>query len=266
MASTEEHDRVTRFRRLALANNVVPPSVTEVTLPAGSVDFMQGPVPVVRVVFPERAFFDFDSATPLPNAGRIFDIIADNMKRDVPDAALTVLGHTDAIGTDGYNIDLSRRRAQAVIAELVARGVKPEQLTDVAIGKRQPIASNATALGRAENRRVEFLLSPALSANLAAVQQYVVPQSYLDLSQADDVKLRKPKGSVRPAAVAMVYRAAAKDADAAALSAIGGLKLSPPGPLVAIHMPQDAGPTSLLSSRIRSNLRAIFSRATRLIA
>ncbi|WP_281701737.1 hypothetical protein, partial [Acetobacter malorum] len=101
MAKTEQTDRVARFNRLAEANNVVQPSVKEITLPPGSVDFMQGSVPVVRVVFPERAFFAFDSAEPLPQSQGILDVIAYNMKHDVPDAALTVLGHTDAVGTEG---------------------------------------------------------------------------------------------------------------------------------------------------------------------
>ena len=227
MAKTEQTDRVARFNRLAEANNVVQPSVKEITLPPGSVDFMQGSVPVVRVVFPERAFFAFDSAEPLPQSQGILDVIAYNMKHDVPDAALTVLGHTDAVGTEGYNIDLSRRRAEAVIKALVIRGVSPSQLTEVAIGKRQPLASNETSDGRALNRRVEFLISPAMSANLAAVQQYVVPKSYLNLSKADDVHLRHLGEDAHPAQVAMVYRAAAKDAEKASLAVLGGLKLSP---------------------------------------
>lgn len=227
MAKTEQTDRVARFNRLAEAGNVVQPSVKEITLPAGSVGFMQGSVPVVRVVFPERAFFAFDSAEPLPQSEGILDVIADNMKHDVPDAALTILGHTDAVGTDGYNIDLSRRRAEAVIKALVARGVSPSQLTEVAIGKRQPLASNETSDGRALNRRVEFLISPAMSANLAAVQQYVVPKSYLSLAKADDVSLRHLGEDAHPAQVAMVYRAAARDAEKTSLAILGGLKLSP---------------------------------------
>jgi outer membrane protein OmpA-like peptidoglycan-associated protein len=186
-ARIEEQDRINRFQRLAYTQGIEPPVVEQVLLPPGSVDFMSGPVPVVRVVFPERAFFAFDSATPLPGSGRIFDLIAENMKHDVPDAALTVLGHTDAIGSDTYNIALSRRRAEAVMAALVARGVKPDQLTEVAIGKRQPIAPNDTAKGRALNRRVEFLISPAMSANLAAVQQYVVPEIYFRTEKPDAV-------------------------------------------------------------------------------
>lgn len=191
-AGIEEQDRIARFRRLASMQGVIQPQVDRVLLPPGSTSTMSGPVPVVRVVFPERTFFAFDSAVPLPASGPILDVIAENMRRDVPDAALTVLGHTDAVGTNAYNIDLSRRRAAAVISALVARGVNPDQLSAVAIGKRQPIAPNDTDEGRALNRRVEFLVSPGLSANLAAVQQRVVPAALFRMRAPDPVLQRQP--------------------------------------------------------------------------
>lgn len=247
MAQTEEQDRIARFQRLAAQNNVVSPTVTETMLPSGSVDFMKGPVPVVRVVFPEKAFFAFDSATPLPDSSHILDVIADNMKHDVPDAALTVLGHTDAVGTDAYNIDLSRRRAQAVIDALIARGVPASQLTEVAIGKRLPLVPNDTPEGRALNRRVEFLISPATSANLAAVQQVVVPASYLSLTKAGDIHAAIPAPANAAAMeYAMVYGMQPAPSPNAAgvsgtrLAPIGGLKLSPTSQeQIALTLPND---------------------------
>ncbi|MXV44644.1 OmpA family protein [Saccharibacter sp. 17.LH.SD] len=234
MVQTEQQDRVARFRRLAAENNVTSPTVTEMLLPGGSVASIQGPVPVVRVVFPEKAFFSFDSATPLPTSSRILDIIADNMKHDVPDAALTVLGHTDAVGDDAYNIDLSRRRAQAVMDALVARGVPASQLTEVAIGKRQPIAPNDTPEGRALNRRVEFLVSPAMSANLAVVQQVPVTENYLRLTNVDDAHaVTPPSDNASTMDYAMVYgekptsgASGVKDGETS-LAPMGTLKLSP---------------------------------------
>jgi outer membrane protein OmpA-like peptidoglycan-associated protein len=233
-AGIEEQDRINRFQRLAEMQDIEAPEVQQVMLPPGSVDFMSGPVPVVRVVFPERAFFAFDSSIPLAGSGRIFDLIADNMRRDVPDAAITVLGHTDAIGTDAYNIALSRRRAEAVMAALVERGVNTNQLSEVAIGKRQPIAPNDTARGRALNRRVEFLISPAMSANLAAVQ-YVAPERYFYTGRPDSVGSNAAANVVaRLPSIANVYklqptvlRERTAAMDDSILQPLGGLRLSP---------------------------------------
>jgi outer membrane protein OmpA-like peptidoglycan-associated protein len=180
-AGIENADRIARFRRLAAMRGIAPPQVDQLILPPNSVSYMTSAVPVVRVVFDERIFFDFNSDIPRPEAGAVFDLLAENMRRDVPDSAVTVLGHTDAVGTDTYNINLSARRAANVMRELARRGVRADQLSEVAIGKRQPIAPNDTEAGRARNRRVEFLVSSGIEANLAAVQQRVVPMAYLSL-------------------------------------------------------------------------------------
>ena len=227
-AGIENDDRIARFRRLASLQGIAAPRVDQLMLPPNSVSYMASAVPVVRIVFDERVFFDFNSDVPRPDAGPVFDLLAENMRRDVPDAALTVLGHTDAIGTDAYNIDLSARRAASVMKELVRRGVNPSQLSEVAIGKRQPIAPNDTADGRARNRRVEFLVSSGIDANLAAVQQRVVPASFLSTGTG-----RPPQ---RLASIAQVLRLQ-PDADPklkrlpnadAALVPFAGLPLNPP--------------------------------------
>ena len=178
-AGIENDDRIARFRRIAAMQGIAAPRVDQLMLPPNSVTYMAGSVPVVRVVFDERVFFDFNSDEPRPEAAPVFDLLAANMRHDVPDAALTVLGHTDAIGSDAYNVNLSARRAANVMQELARRGVRADQLSEVAIGKRQPIAPNDTDSGRALNRRVEFLVSSGIDANLAAVQQRVVPEGFL---------------------------------------------------------------------------------------
>jgi outer membrane protein OmpA-like peptidoglycan-associated protein len=195
-ADLENRDRVARFRRLATLQGLAPPQIDELELPAGTVNSIPCPVPVVRVVFDERVFFDFASDQPRPDAQRILDVIAENMRRDVPDAALTLLGHTDAIGSDEYNMDLSQRRAINVLNALVVDGVETNQLSTVAIGKRQPIAPNSTEEGRARNRRVEFMISPSMSANLAAVQQRVVFASYFRLGPARSAGSRLPSSDI----------------------------------------------------------------------
>ena len=178
-AQADGVDRVTRFRRLAGLQGIASPTVEQVMSPAGSVDPVAGPVPVVRIVFDDRVFFDSDSDQPLPQAAPVLDLIAGNMRRDAPDTALTVLGHTDAQGGDTYNMDLSRRRAANVIGQLVSRGVAPDQLSEIGIGKRQPVAPNDSPEGRSRNRRVEFLISSGIEANLAVVKSRDIPSSYL---------------------------------------------------------------------------------------
>jgi outer membrane protein OmpA-like peptidoglycan-associated protein len=67
-------------------------------------------------------------------------------------------GHTDVIGPDGYNMGLSRRRAQRVIDHLVSKGINAQRLQLTFYGKQQPVANNETDDGRHQNRRVEFQL------------------------------------------------------------------------------------------------------------
>jgi outer membrane protein OmpA-like peptidoglycan-associated protein len=75
---------------------------------------------------------------------------------------VTVEGHTDSRGTDDANISLSQRRAEAVRSYLVSRGYEADRIQARGMGKAQPIASNDSAEGRANNRRVEIVLGPSL--------------------------------------------------------------------------------------------------------
>lgn len=174
----ESRDRSVRFGRMSQLTGVAQPQVQEVRpfAPYGS---RAVGLPVVLVTFDERAFFAPGSDRPRPQSAAILDTVAESMRRDVPDAQLTLLGHTDAVGADAANDDLSMRRARAVLQGLVARGVNEAQLSTMAIGRRQPVAPNATEAGRARNRRVEFLVSSSLAANLTVVQQRPVPLAWL---------------------------------------------------------------------------------------
>jgi outer membrane protein OmpA-like peptidoglycan-associated protein len=78
-----------------------------------------------------------------------------------PDRSIVVEGHTDATGSDASNQQLSQKRADAVRAYLQQRGVPAEQMRAIGRGESQPIASNDTAEGRANNRRVEVIIEPA---------------------------------------------------------------------------------------------------------
>ncbi len=101
-------------------------------------------------------FFSFNSATIRPESEPTLATLAALMKRH-PDWKLSVGGHTDAIGGDAFNQQLSQRRAEAVKAALGTRGVAGARLTTQGFGKSRPRDSNDTLEGRARNRRVELV-------------------------------------------------------------------------------------------------------------
>lgn len=101
--------------------------------------------------------FEFNKSDLLPSAFPVLNELAANMKK-YPDTRWRVEGHTDAVGSDSYNMDLSRRRAQSVVDYLIQQGVNRDRLEVVPLGESQPVATNDTQEGRAMNRRVEIKL------------------------------------------------------------------------------------------------------------
>ncbi len=97
--------------------------------------------------------FEFDSDELLPEDRLILDRIAQRMKA-VELIAGEAIGHTDSVGEPDYNLDLSRRRAQSAVNYLAAQGVTESRITVRGKGESEPVADNATAEGRALNRRV----------------------------------------------------------------------------------------------------------------
>lgn len=93
-----------------------------------------------------------DDAYPLLN-----EYVAALKSATLSDAMLLIAGHTDAAGSDEYNLRLSGERAQAVRAYLIAHGIAPDRLIARGYGEAYPVASNATEAGREENRRSEFI-------------------------------------------------------------------------------------------------------------
>lgn len=101
--------------------------------------------------------FDTDSDRLLPESAPVIKLIAQGLEKN-PNLKLKIEGHTDSTGSADHNLDLSRRRAEAVKAVLVAQfGVNPSRLTTDGLGAAKPIDSNDTPQGRAQNRRVEFV-------------------------------------------------------------------------------------------------------------
>ena len=77
-----------------------------------------------------------------------------------PNTTVNVVGHTDNTGEAAYNQSLSERRAQAVASVLISAGVSPARIRSIGRGEDQPVASNLTAEGRQQNRRVEIIITP----------------------------------------------------------------------------------------------------------
>jgi outer membrane protein OmpA-like peptidoglycan-associated protein len=130
---------------------------------------------VVRIDFPGRTtaiedalrtscrvevpgiYFDFDRATLKPESRPALMAIADMMKRE-PQWRIAIEGHTDNVGSDAYNNDLSTRRAATVLGALTRDyAIATNRLTSAGFGERRPVETNDTIAGRARNRRVELV-------------------------------------------------------------------------------------------------------------
>ncbi len=102
--------------------------------------------------------FDFNSAALTTVSKSNLDKLAGVMVQ-YPDTNINVYGHTDSKGTDEYNLTLSQRRANSVIDYLVSKGIARTRLNAMGMGEKDPIATNETEAGRAQNRRVEFAIT-----------------------------------------------------------------------------------------------------------
>lgn len=112
---------------------------------------------VVRM--PEDILFALDSDQVRPGLRRDLGVLANSLQ-DYPNTNVYVIGHTDSTGTRAYNYDLSQRRAQSVASVLIVDGVPRSRIRVDGRGEDEPIASNATAAGRAQNRRVDIVIRP----------------------------------------------------------------------------------------------------------
>nr|WP_253272974.1 OmpA family protein [Halomonas sp. PR-M31] len=99
--------------------------------------------------------FEFDSAQLTSNAEQILDGVADKLRGN-ENVRVRVEGHTDSVGPDSYNKELSQRRADSVKSYLASQGIPESRMQAIGYGEEQPVASNETQQGRAENRRVEL--------------------------------------------------------------------------------------------------------------
>ena len=111
------------------------------------------------VQMPQDILFALDSAAVRSDLRRDLGVVAGNLQA-YPNSTISIEGHTDNTGTANYNRILSQRRANAVADILVNNGVPPARLYAVGRGENEPVASNLSATGRAQNRRVEIVIRP----------------------------------------------------------------------------------------------------------
>jgi OmpA-OmpF porin, OOP family len=108
-----------------------------------------------KVTYAADAFFDFDKAVLKPEGKAKLDDLVQKVK-GINLEVIIAVGHTDSIGTVKYNQRLSVRRAEAVKAYLVSKGIEKNRVYTEGKGESQPVADNKTSEGRAKNRRVEI--------------------------------------------------------------------------------------------------------------
>lgn len=106
----------------------------------------------------KQSVFEFNSDKIAESNYKSLDIVA-NFLKDNSNVSVKVIGHTDNIGTQEYNKDLSQRRAQSVANYFIEKGVDSSKVSVEGLGFAEPIADNSTAEGRAQNRRTELKFS-----------------------------------------------------------------------------------------------------------
>jgi outer membrane protein OmpA-like peptidoglycan-associated protein len=111
----------------------------------------------IQVTFASGMLYGFDSDVIAANAGANLENLAHSLRK-YPNTSLLIVGHTDAVGSAAYNQELSVRRATAAARYLTGYGVTDSRLRSTGRGAAEPVATNETEAGRAQNRRVEVAI------------------------------------------------------------------------------------------------------------
>lgn len=118
--------------------------------------------------------FDFGSAALktsfIPTLTKLSDILV-----RYPNTIVHVVGHTDSVGSESYNMQLSQQRAGSVVTYFVSRGIPADRLVTVGRGEQKPRATNDTEAGRQLNRRVEIYVKPVIEGQES--EAFQTPQS-----------------------------------------------------------------------------------------
>ncbi len=138
-----------------------PPAAAPAAQPAPPPPAAARPAPApqppaaTKVTYAADTFFDFDKAVLKPEGRAKLDDLVGKVK-DINLEVVIAVGHTDSVGANAYNQKLSVRRAEAVKAYLVSKGIEKNRVYTEGKGEAQPVADNRTREGRAKNRRVEI--------------------------------------------------------------------------------------------------------------
>lgn len=116
----------------------------------------------ITLNMPGAITFGFDKSDVQPQFYPVLDNVVSTLQQ-YNQTIIEVAGHTDSVGTDSYNQQLSQRRAEAVAGYMGSRGILRDRMITVGAGETRPISSNDTDAGRAQNRRVEITLVPVRS-------------------------------------------------------------------------------------------------------
>lgn len=111
----------------------------------------------IVVTFDSGLLFDFDSEKLRPEAEKNLAELASSLV-EYENTEVLIVGHTDAVGSERYNLDLSERRANSAAAYMMRQGIRPSRISTSAKGEAEPIESNDTEAGRQQNRRVEVAI------------------------------------------------------------------------------------------------------------
>ena len=111
----------------------------------------------IKVTFDSGILFDFDSAELQRSSYTSLDDLVESLQK-YPNTEVLVVGHTDSKGSESYNQELSERRAESAATFLMRRGLAPSRVTTLGKGELEPVASNDSAYGRQQNRRVEIAI------------------------------------------------------------------------------------------------------------
>lgn len=160
-----EAERLAAAATQALAARVVPTSIAGTPVPPTP------PAPVVLpTAIPDRVHFALDRAELSERSRAVLDVVVDSLAR-VRDVRIVLEGHTDVRASDAYNADLSERRARAVQAYLVSRGLPTTGITLMPLGRAQPEMPGTTVQDHARNRRVLMRFTTSEGVTLLTLEQ-----------------------------------------------------------------------------------------------